>query len=414
MSVHSSIYEQHDVFFSRIISMIPRELYRPAEEDEMVENNTRYYKHKKQPLPIDVKKEITKRKKAEKYSMNTGDSEGEKSDDGDDVEEGSDDKDDEVQKSDTKSGEGGNTATSLFLSCNDDNSMQTLRKRLQSRIESMKDARTSKKRPFEPSNNNKKDKQQKVQRNSANKVKGAGEKIKDSGSAHTTSGNDTEQSSSGNRTESDVGLMENLAGDVDIDYSTLSGNGEDSFKVGANKNKGKPGTKKQRLERMLEDADKRRQRLEKLRRGGEEGKKRLKEEQWNDVINQVSGNDTIDTQKVRKALKRRERDKQKSAQAWNARTKAVEDHEKGKIQKREGNLKERKMLINGTTPIPTAEEVKAETRSGGRNKEKALQRNGARKEMKRPGFEGKSGSGQFLNSKHKKVQAKAQAKKDED
>ena len=46
----------HDSFFRRIIGMIPRELYKPAEEEDDV--NAKYYKHKKQALPSDVKKSI--------------------------------------------------------------------------------------------------------------------------------------------------------------------------------------------------------------------------------------------------------------------------------------------------------------------------------------------------------------------
>ena len=406
--------------------MIPQELYRPADEDELVEENTRYYKHKKQPLALEVKKEITKRKKAEKYSMSTGDSDEESSAEAesgeDDDNSGDDSADDEDEDEENKgqknakkakkangdgNGEGSDNHGSVPQ---DDNSMQTLRERLQSRIDTMKEARTSKKRPFEQSGNSKKEKQQKAQKknDSANKVKGSGEQIKDTSSSQLKQENDNKSldNNSNSTSQSNNDLVENLAGDVDIDYSTFSGNGDSKKGKGLENNKGKPGTKKQRLERMLEDADKRRQRLEQLRRGGDEGKQRLKEEQWNDVINQVSGTNVIDTTKVRKALKRREKDKQKSAQAWNARTKAVEDFEKDKIKSREGNLKTRKQQITGTVPVLTEEELKKDSRPGGRNKEKAIQRN----QQKRPGFEGKTGGGQFLNSKQKKTNAKQDAK----
>jgi hypothetical protein len=45
--------EIHDSFFARIIDMIPKELYRSTEDtSQETEENTRYYKHRKQPLGI--------------------------------------------------------------------------------------------------------------------------------------------------------------------------------------------------------------------------------------------------------------------------------------------------------------------------------------------------------------------------
>ena len=123
------------------------------------------------------------------------------------------------------------------------------------------------------------------------------------------------------------------------------------------------------------------------------------------MIKSAQGVDQVDTQKVKKALKRREKEKQKSAQEWSTRKKAVDDAEKAKINKRETNLNARKKggLAN---EVVTEEDVKAEKKQGGRNKEKALAN-------RRPGFEGKSGtagSSQFLNSKMKKKEARASSK----
>ena len=46
----------HDAFFARVIGMIPRELYKPAEEED--DTNAKYYKHKKQALSSEAKKSI--------------------------------------------------------------------------------------------------------------------------------------------------------------------------------------------------------------------------------------------------------------------------------------------------------------------------------------------------------------------
>ena len=49
-----------DTFFGRVIAMIPRELYKPAEDEGEFES--KYYKHKKVALPQDVKKTISRPK----------------------------------------------------------------------------------------------------------------------------------------------------------------------------------------------------------------------------------------------------------------------------------------------------------------------------------------------------------------
>ncbi len=56
--------EGHDAFFQRIIGLIPRELYKADEEEEL---NTRYFKHKQVPLAPAEKKIISQKRKHEKY-----------------------------------------------------------------------------------------------------------------------------------------------------------------------------------------------------------------------------------------------------------------------------------------------------------------------------------------------------------
>ena len=51
---------QHYAFFYKIINMIPRELYKPGEEEDAT--NSKYFKHKKMAMALDVKKSITKKK----------------------------------------------------------------------------------------------------------------------------------------------------------------------------------------------------------------------------------------------------------------------------------------------------------------------------------------------------------------
>jgi glycerophosphoryl diester phosphodiesterase len=54
-------------------------------------------------------------------------------------------------------------------------------------------------------------------------------------------------------------------------------------------NSGKPGTKTKRLERLLEEAEKKRNRLNELKSQGAEGKNKAKEEMWVDALKEASG-----------------------------------------------------------------------------------------------------------------------------
>ena len=134
-----------------------------------------------------------------------------------------------------------------------------------------------------------------------------------------------------------------------------------------------------------------RERLQELRNSGEAGKERAKSEQWNDIISAASGKEGIDVNRVKKALKRREQAKVKSAKEWNKRIKAVESHEKDKIASREANITARKESKLGMPP-PTEEKEKQGTgkKKEGRNNAAALSN------RKRAGFEGKTNAG-FLN-----------------
>ena len=68
MSPPSSSYstlsniERNDLFFSRIIGMIPRELYGVNDNESNNADNSKYYKHRKVPLAPDEKKLASKRK----------------------------------------------------------------------------------------------------------------------------------------------------------------------------------------------------------------------------------------------------------------------------------------------------------------------------------------------------------------
>ncbi len=375
-----STLEEHDAFFGRIISMIPRELYK--HEEEVLETASKYYKHKKVALSTDEKKRISKKKKAEKYGAigsGSGDNDGAEEGDNYDIEDAESVGDDEGNsKGDIKGG----------ADADEGDKFATLRERLQAKLSGMKTSRMSKKRAMPATGPARSPKKQKGDHpSSGNKKKGAADTI----NIHATGGSADEDSGATTTDGSSI-LVESLSAGPDLDFS--------SFKTKGKKNltkapKGKPGTKKQRLERMLETAEKKRERLNELRNSGERGRERVRTEQWNELIGAASGKETIDINKVKKALKRREQAKVKSAKEWSERTKSVERHEKEGIAKREANISARKQSkINRLAGLPEdGKDSKGTkgTKEGGRNKAEALSN------RKRAGFEGKTGT--FLNKK---------------
>lgn len=383
--------EEHDVFFGRIIGMIPRELYKPVEPEEEFES--KYFKHKKVPLPQDVKKTISKRKKEEKYGMgevsstNGNDDEMEDMDeeDGDGGQAIGDEDDKEVDSSSKKHEQG---------SFDEEDKYGTLRERLKAKLDDMRAARTSKKRSIITAGGArplKKLKGDVDQASKGNKKKGTklpANGTTPGGSPDGDSGVTTNSSQSFTKESNNSNLVESLSTGADLDFSSLKSGAKASF---VKTPKGKPGTKKQRLERMLETAEKKRERLQELRNSGEAGKERAKSEQWNDIISAASGKEGIDVNRVKKALKRREQTKVKSAKEWNKRTKAVESHEKDKIASREANITARKESKLGMPP-PAEDKDKESSnkKKEGRNKTAALSN------RKRAGFEGKTNAG-FLN-----------------
>ena len=131
------------------------------------------------------------------------------------------------------------------------------------------------------------------------------------------------------------------------------------------KNSKPKGTKLQRLQKLLAEAEKKRARMKQLTaHGGEEGLVRLQGEKWNDAIKSARGEKTLivgsssidgSEGKLKNALKKREKKKQRSAEQWADRLGAVEDAEKVKIQKREGNINQRRMKMKGIDIEPEQE-----------------------------------------------------------
>ena len=410
----------HDAFFARIIDMVPKDLYKPPEENP-VDVNSKFYKHRKQPLAPDVKKALSKQKRAEKYAPGGEDDQdggagGEAADDDDDGDDDDDDDDDddETQEEEDRRIEGakdddarkGETGASLedapSLAVTKQEQLELLRQRLHARIVGLQSQRQGKKRPRSgsdadlngaPVEGAKREKDNK----DGKKARGGAFDASTKMSNGARSMPHPPSSSSSSTSSLHVAASNPLpppppsaqaapldARSVDVHFSTILGSGSavggGGASGGSSSSVGKPGTKMQRLRRMLESAENQRKRLEELKRSGEEGSKRAREEQWSEVLGAASGKQSVDVQKVKKAMKRIEHDKQKSASEWAGRLSKVKEAEATKQARREQNIKIHKL---GQAP-PEKE--------GGTEKRGRFN----------PGFEGKKiNGGSFLNDKTK-------------
>ena len=109
----------------------------------------------------------------------------------------------------------------------------------------------------------------------------------------------------------------------------------------------------------MKEAEKKRKRLKHLQQSsaaGTGGYEQLRGEQWNDALKAASGEKTLivgsnsiegSEGKIKKALKKREKRKARSAEQWSERIAATEDDERSKQMVREHNLKKRILKKKG-------------------------------------------------------------------
>lgn len=106
-----------------------------------------------------------------------------------------------------------------------------------------------------------------------------------------------------------------------------------------------------RLHGLLAAAEEKKKRLASLRQT-EEGKERVKEEGWKDAIRLAGGEEVKDNPAaLKKMIKRKEKDKMKSAKKWENRIAGQKKEQAKKQEKREENLKKRK--AGGLLTAPT-------------------------------------------------------------
>lgn len=166
----------------------------------------------------------------------------------------------------------------------------------------------------------------------------------------------------------------------------------------------KPGSKVKRLKRMLQEAEEKRNRLQALQQQGVDGVEKAKQEVWSDVLIDASGSKSVtDTKKLKKALKKIEKSKEKSTIEWQARMEAVEESKAAQQEHRETNLKARK---EGRPVVSKIEENKSNDKTNVKSKSilpsKTQHKHVKQSDKNRPGFEGKKKvNSDFLNHKSK-------------
>ncbi len=182
----------------------------------------------------------------------------------------------------------------------------------------------------------------------------------------------------------------NIASDLEtLDYGKLAGLNPSpkhyqNNKSLANLNKGK------NLERLLADAEQKKQRLEELKKGSQEEKTKARNIQWGDTLKEASGERVKDDPaKLRKELKRKVAKKQKSSKAWKSRMEQTKEKMDDRQKIRRHNLDKRKEGGAAGANLSKKQIAQEEGDATGEKK--------GRRRLSRAGFEGKKQ--EFLNQK---------------
>ncbi|KAL3939612.1 MAG: hypothetical protein SGARI_001306 [Bacillariaceae sp.] len=153
-------------------------------------------------------------------------------------------------------------------------------------------------------------------------------------------------------------------------------------------------SKTKNLEKMLADAEAKKQRLEELKQSNaEEDKQKAANMEWGDAIKEASGERVKDDPaKLKKALKRKVAKKQKSTKAWQARMEQTQQKMDERQKIRNHNLNKRKI---GGSAGANLSKKRIATDENAADGKKAGKEPGRR--LSRPGFEGRKQD--FLNKK---------------
>ena len=154
-------------------------------------------------------------------------------------------------------------------------------------------------------------------------------------------------------------------------------------------------SKTKNLEKMLADAEAKKQRLEELKKGNEDEKQKAANIEWGDAIKEASGERVKDDPAlIKKALKRKAVKKQKSAKAWQTRMEQTKQKMDERQKIRSHNLNKRKLGGSAGANL-SKKRIATETDTAATTTKDAPGQKGRR--LSRPGFEGRKQD--FLNKK---------------
>ena len=141
--------------------------------------------------------------------------------------------------------------------------------------------------------------------------------------------------------------------------------------------------KTKNLEKLLADAEEKKQRLIELKRGNEQDKQKALDMQWGDTLREASGERVKDDPaKLKRELKRKLAKKQKSAKAWKSRLDQKKETMEQRLKIRKHNVETRKLGGEAGANL-SKKRIATE------------EENDMTRRRSRPGFEGKKQ--EFLN-----------------
>lgn len=371
---------RHDGFFSSALDRLPAELLLPKENGDAESEGAmwQFYKNRKETAPHQVRKEASKRGKRAKFDVSSrstidelqqerasderarrecelaeGGDDG-ASDGGDDDADGDDDigdddeahDDDEQEEEDDESGDDNPVTTakrangapssappSTLNGGDDENkreSIAALRQRLQSRIEALRAQRKAGENTQSLKRPSRKEKKASAPRKGKQKGSPAGLNGVANSSGKQNGGADSAQIIIAAATDEELQRpLPEDAGDVQFGGLRLP-----PRKVTGSA--AKPGSKKKLLKTMLARAEEDQSKLRELKASADGSRKASKME-WQTVLKTAAGDKpsvTADPKQIRKALKQREKKKEKSTREWAARAKGATVPNQGKKDKR--------------------------------------------------------------------------------
>jgi len=413
-----------DKYFTSRLELIPAKFYFP--KDDKDKNNDdwkfrKFHKNKTNDAPKQKVKEASKKAKRAKYSAGIErESNMEIMKQKDKVEQEQNEQNDtksESQKKDKKNGHGGGSEKNIEEKPEPARNLDELSQRLQAKLEALRKKRGGKglskhervEKAVQKKQNAKRAKREKkkaLRKQMAADAKAKRkEAIKSLGGETDKDGHKQNGDISDNHDKIHSKLSESI---TKISYGRLEVNGDDKADTDGDGQNGKRKAKVGKrnilnVRKMLEVAEKNKDRIEQLRKSkNPEDRKKADEEKWDNLEKLAAGEKTenMNPKRLKKHLKRLEREKRKKQEAWKARAEATKSANDETYRKKMSNIKahaqnkiERKLKKKGIVIESNASTTNGVSVEEGKPREKRkrkwLKMQQEQQQKQRPGFEGK-------------------------